>query len=146
MCSNIFFFKQKTAYEVRSSDWSSDVCSSDLLKGLMVLETVSKLDGRAHTLDEIAKVCGLSRSDTHRTLQTLAHGGYVVRDQDTGSYRTTLKMFELGARQLSNMAVRAYAPSFMRALAIQTGETVPLSVLAGLAEIGSEACRERVWK
>src|SRR3546814_9351491 len=25
-----FFFKQKTAYEVRSSDWSSDVCSSDL--------------------------------------------------------------------------------------------------------------------
>src|SRR3546814_19279164 len=26
----IFFFKQKTAYEMRSSDWSSDVCSSDL--------------------------------------------------------------------------------------------------------------------
>src|SRR3546814_12884596 len=25
-----FFFKQKTAYEVRISDWSSDVCSSDL--------------------------------------------------------------------------------------------------------------------
>src|SRR3546814_4482291 len=30
-----FFFKQKTAYEVRISDWSSDVCSSDLaLRGL----------------------------------------------------------------------------------------------------------------
>src|SRR3546814_10317192 len=26
----IFFFKQKTAYELRISDWSSDVCSSDL--------------------------------------------------------------------------------------------------------------------
>src|SRR3546814_5259938 len=26
-----FFFKQKTAYEMRISDWSSDVCSSDLL-------------------------------------------------------------------------------------------------------------------
>src|SRR3546814_10058211 len=26
-----FFFKQKTAYEVRISDWSSDVCSSDLV-------------------------------------------------------------------------------------------------------------------
>src|SRR3546814_2543152 len=26
-----FFFKQKTAYEMRSSDWSSDVCSSDLI-------------------------------------------------------------------------------------------------------------------
>src|SRR3546814_17681250 len=28
MC--VFFFKQKTAYEMRISDWSSDVCSSDL--------------------------------------------------------------------------------------------------------------------
>src|SRR3546814_15288821 len=32
MCSTFFFFffKQKTAYEMRISDWSSDVCSSDL--------------------------------------------------------------------------------------------------------------------
>src|SRR3546814_8232509 len=29
----IFFFKQKTAYEMRISDWSSDVCSSDLDHG-----------------------------------------------------------------------------------------------------------------
>src|SRR3546814_1539677 len=28
--SELFFFKQKTAYEMRISDWSSDVCSSDL--------------------------------------------------------------------------------------------------------------------
>src|SRR3546814_8118983 len=28
-----FFFKQKTAYEMRISDWSSDVCSSDLRSG-----------------------------------------------------------------------------------------------------------------
>src|SRR3546814_1464231 len=28
-----FFFKQKTAYEMRISDWSSDVCSSDLVTG-----------------------------------------------------------------------------------------------------------------
>src|SRR3546814_8155279 len=30
----VFFFKQKTAYEMRISDWSSDVCSSDLVPGL----------------------------------------------------------------------------------------------------------------
>src|SRR3546814_978075 len=30
VCNCIFFFKQKTAYEMRISDWSSDVCSSDL--------------------------------------------------------------------------------------------------------------------
>src|SRR3546814_16304934 len=30
ICILFFFFKQKTAYEMRISDWSSDVCSSDL--------------------------------------------------------------------------------------------------------------------
>src|SRR3546814_7867787 len=40
-----FFFKQKTAYEMRISDWSSDVCSSDLvlnrnyLSGIFLTET-----------------------------------------------------------------------------------------------------------
>src|SRR3546814_4905940 len=33
-----FFFKQKTAYEMRISDWSSDVCSSDLLERRIILE------------------------------------------------------------------------------------------------------------
>src|SRR3546814_9653707 len=31
-----FFFKQKTAYEMRISDWSSDVCSSDLAAGIQI--------------------------------------------------------------------------------------------------------------
>src|SRR3546814_6724877 len=35
--SLFFFFKQKTAYELRISDWSSDVCSSDLKKLLDVV-------------------------------------------------------------------------------------------------------------
>src|SRR3546814_9682393 len=31
LCTYIFFCKQKTAYEMRISDWSSDVCASDLV-------------------------------------------------------------------------------------------------------------------
>src|SRR3546814_2567403 len=31
----VFFFKQKTAYEMRISDWSSDLCSSDLFDRIM---------------------------------------------------------------------------------------------------------------
>src|SRR3546814_5278198 len=41
-CFGFFFFKQKTAYEMRISDWSSDVCSSDLL--LSWQESVVVLD------------------------------------------------------------------------------------------------------
>src|SRR5213082_901725 len=33
--ARFFFFKQKTAYEIVSGDWSSDVCSSDLLTRFM---------------------------------------------------------------------------------------------------------------
>src|SRR3546814_20442213 len=36
--SILFFFKQKTAYDMRISDWSSDVCSSDLLIGVHLQE------------------------------------------------------------------------------------------------------------
>src|SRR3546814_8263226 len=41
-----FFFKQKTAYEMRISDWSSDVCSSDLAK------TLNMLNARYSGVDE----------------------------------------------------------------------------------------------
>src|SRR3546814_1638353 len=40
MSDNVLFFKQKTAYELRISDWSSDVCSSDL--HAIAVETVAR--------------------------------------------------------------------------------------------------------
>src|SRR3546814_10280000 len=42
-----FFFKQKTAYEMRISDWSSDVCSSDLL----VRHLPSFFEGNVHHIE-----------------------------------------------------------------------------------------------
>src|SRR3546814_10910453 len=42
----VFFFKQKTADELRISDWSSDVCSSDLVM-------------RSHGIDEMRWLCAL---------------------------------------------------------------------------------------
>src|SRR3546814_2730951 len=44
----LLFFKQKTAYEMRISDWSSDVCSSDLVEGQhrdLHVKTPAKNDG-----------------------------------------------------------------------------------------------------
>src|SRR3546814_765431 len=37
---SLLFFKQKTAYEMRISDWSSDVCSSDLIVGTIDARTI----------------------------------------------------------------------------------------------------------
>src|SRR3546814_12055305 len=50
---SFFFFKQKTAYEMRISDWSSDVCSSDLpARPLLVAD-------RDHVIGEDAPECGV---------------------------------------------------------------------------------------
>src|SRR3546814_19438250 len=40
MCTLLFFFKQKTAYEVRINDWSSDVCSSDPLEAVATAKRI----------------------------------------------------------------------------------------------------------
>src|SRR3546814_10886758 len=51
-CFVFFFFKQKTAYEMRISDWSSDVCSSDLLAS-----------GRAELLELLFPAVQITRHD-----------------------------------------------------------------------------------
>src|SRR3546814_16464064 len=65
-----FFFKQKTAYEMRISDWSSDVCSSDLLTdGLGKITHLPRIDARYRQTGHIERVqrrllitsCGLQQ-------------------------------------------------------------------------------------
>src|SRR3546814_7648194 len=58
-----FFFKQKTAYEMRISDWSSDVCSSDL--HAVALVEARAISGRhPHALpDQLARPYGQPRGD-----------------------------------------------------------------------------------
>ncbi|KOF53218.1 MULTISPECIES: IclR family transcriptional regulator [unclassified Achromobacter] len=102
-----------------------------LLKGLMVLEAVTDVDNPPRTIDALAARVGLTRSNTHRTLQTLIHAGYVVKDEEGGGYRGAIRLFELAARQLAQLDVRKLAAPHMRALADLTGETVHLSVLDG---------------
>ena len=102
-----------------------------LLKGLMLLEALAEQNGRPVTIPVLAEKVGLTKSNTHRTLQTLAHAGYATRDETTGNYRSTFKLFELGARQMAQIDVRQFAAVHMRALVDLTEETVHLSILDG---------------
>src|SRR3546814_9317100 len=50
-----FFFKQKTAYEMRISDWSSDVCSSDLLPAIMLDHIAEQVGVDAGAIADLAR-------------------------------------------------------------------------------------------
>src|SRR3546814_7042428 len=80
--SFLFFFKQKTAYEMRISDWSSDVCSSDLSSKAKASMSVKSLEswgafqsistptlcGKAFPKDSIVRrlLEAIPRLDAHR--------------------------------------------------------------------------------
>src|SRR3546814_5542382 len=51
----LFFFKQKTAYEMRISDWSSDVCSSDL-RSCRCHPAIAALERALQLQDDIGKI------------------------------------------------------------------------------------------
>src|SRR3546814_18263270 len=67
MC--FFFFKQKTAYEMRISDWSSDVCSSDLLG------RVGNHDRAFGTLDDLPRELGFLQVEQHEAGLCVDGGG-----------------------------------------------------------------------
>src|SRR3546814_1126980 len=56
----VFFFKQKTAYEMRISDWSSDVCSSDLFTFVCPTEIAAFGRLNEEFADRDAQLLGLS--------------------------------------------------------------------------------------
>src|SRR3546814_10258520 len=63
-CICVFFFKQKTAYEMRISDWSSDVCSSDLR---LVGAAVRRAPQRGDAGGDAGEGIGVARAgDAHR--------------------------------------------------------------------------------
>src|SRR3546814_4442139 len=79
----VFFFKQKTAYEMRISDWSSDVCSSDLegcIEALGERRDVAGLYAAAHLAVLPSYREGLPRS----LIEAAACGRAVVTTDEIG--------------------------------------------------------------
>src|SRR3546814_3574435 len=71
---SVFFFKQKTAYEMRISDWSSDVCSSDLA---VTLEQHRQVEAVARREREVAA--------KHRDVDRRGHGSIVALHRVDGA-------------------------------------------------------------
>src|SRR3546814_10708469 len=78
----VLFFKQKTAYEMRSSDWSSDVCSSDL-------DVEGNKDGDGDFGGQLESYVNVPISDT-MAFRAMGYyrrdGGYVDNKPNNGTF------------------------------------------------------------
>src|SRR3546814_17643005 len=66
----IFLFKQKTSYEMRISDWSSDVCSSDLAEHAGHRRLALLSEDLLQVLHHLARLAVLQREHAHRHART----------------------------------------------------------------------------
>src|SRR3546814_3996293 len=79
MCSILFvFFKQKTAYEMRISDWSSDVCSSDLKSDQSDPQS-GTIDNLGGGQEQFAAVLAINVRGQHRIGQLAGDLLYPIR-------------------------------------------------------------------
>ncbi len=106
---------------------------STLIKGLGLLEWLAR-QPRECGVSEVARGLGLSRSNAHRTLQTLVACGWAQQNPETSAYRPSLRLFELGALVGSAADTVTLARPHLAALATASGETIHLACLDG-AEI-----------
>src|SRR3546814_18256281 len=75
----VFFFKQKTAYEMRISDWSSDVCSSDLGREVAMPGIARRPVLAAFRRDVQAELRGRRLADRYQPRRPPARGHGVVQ-------------------------------------------------------------------
>lgn len=102
--------------------------NNTLIKGLGLLEVLAHSE-RPMGVTELANRMSIGKSNVHRLLQALVELGYARRDETSGSYSASIRLWELGSAVLANLDLRRAAQAWMEWLLEQTRETVHLSVL-----------------
>src|SRR3546814_1645358 len=108
MCHVVFFFKQKTAYEMRISDWSSDVCSSDLEPARIGADDVDRRDVGGDAFEqrrvEISRVV-----DVTRRVRAVAAGARAV-----AAFRARHRIVQVRGPQIRSEEHTSELQSLMR--------------------------------
>src|SRR3546814_7153732 len=97
-----FFFKQKTAYEMRISDWSSDVCSSDLGAGVVAVR------GRRGPGAPAVAVAAVVRTGLRAPDRTAARGRGMDRGRRRGGRPRSIRSEE-HTSELQSLMRHSYA-------------------------------------
>src|SRR3546814_15083820 len=126
----VFFFKQKTAYEMRISDWSSDVCSSDLVQHAAVLGAGIMGGGISY--------------------QSASKGVPVIM-KDIADKALDLGMEEankLLSKQVGKKLTAEKAGHILSTIrpTLNYGDFQTIHIFVEAVEIGRASCRARVWQ
>src|SRR3546814_9974387 len=125
------FFKQKTAYEMRISDWSSDVCSSDL--HLIVVSSLAAREPHLSSYAASKRAGEIAAREVFAGRLTIVRPSVIYGPGD----RETLAIFKLAGQTL----VPSVGKGTGRIALIHVSDAA--DVLAAL-QIGRASCRERV--
>ena len=98
-----------------------------------LIDIIEALSGtpRGLALNELSASVGLHASTTHRLLAALAARGYVNKDIESGKYRLTMRLFEVGSRVVGGMNLVSLARPYLEHLAAITNEAIHLVVRDG---------------
>jgi IclR family KDG regulon transcriptional repressor len=104
--------------------------NNTLIKGLALLELL--VHSRVPLgISELSRTLGIGKSNAHRLAQALTELGYLHKDTVEGSYRASLRMWELGNALMANLDLPRIAAPHLRSLLERWQETVCLAMLEG---------------
>ena len=117
----------RAAAETRTAPAASE---GPVVRAFCVLERLAA-SREPMRLSAIARELELQKSTVHRMLGLLAGMGYVEQVPETGCYRATLRLWEVGQPLIHEYPVKRSAAAFLQELHRATRETVSLTVLSG---------------
>ncbi|MDG4766059.1 IclR family transcriptional regulator [Solwaraspora sp. WMMD406] len=92
-------------------------------------------DAPERKVSDVSRELGLHKSTASRLFRALADAGFLQRNEETGTYRLGVTVFDLGARFLAGLDMHAVARPLLRQLADEQGESVNLAIRDGLDAI-----------
>src|SRR3546814_2138559 len=101
MCVFFFFFKQKTAYEMRISDWSSDVCSSDLERSAVDDQPCRNIKDPVGFDQPVLRQCAPARNKIDDPGREAQRGGKFHRAVELDAFGLDSPAFEMAADRRS---------------------------------------------
>jgi len=97
-------------------------------RALTILEVLAS-SRVGQTLSQLSRLLELPKSSTHRLLVTLEMGGYLYRNEETGRYYFSLKLFNIANMALGRTSLREQAEPVLYSLMQKTGLTVHMAIL-----------------